>query len=586
MNALALSPLLAYTLIAVTALLVILLHLLRPRAMQRAVSSTVLWAEVLRQRGKYHAPWRWLLSLLLCLLVGLALAFALGRPEGIGAGQLKLIVVLDNGPSMAARTGDGQSRWQHAVAKARTLVGTTSVDVMLVDTMGSAPVEGFVRPARAIAAIDTFEVITYGTPRAPVLPETGDFDVHVISDGVAGFAVPPDAVIHSVFEPAVNVAITGLQVRPFPADPLKVEAFVQVYNASTQSRRVRLSLRGANDFSVAQDLQMASGELIDASFDITDFDSGVLAAAALTEGDAFVPDDIAFAIVAPHRTRKVLLVTKGNPRLEDAIRALPGVRLSVVEPGAWNDTIVADAYVFDGFAPEQQPSAGTLLFRPGATTWLPEARRVVSDPVVSSWSRGSALLDGVAWERVRVARASLMTTLPQDVSALVDTADGALITTGTAGGRWIAVGFSPEASNLSLEPGLPVFLGNALRWLIENDAVLSTGIGTVRLPLQEARIVDGSGTVVRSRAFGGETLFDAPRPDVYTALTADARLRIVANVLDPRDADINVSRFENRGGSRSQGLGAARIEPWIALAAFALILMLVEWITWARRLSR
>ena len=585
MNALALSPLLAYTVVAITALLIVLLHLLRPRALRRAVSSTLLWVQVLRQRSKYHAPWRWLLSLLLCLLVGMALALALGRPEGPGSGQSKVVVVLDNSPSMAARTRDGTSRWHHAVEKAHSLIDSTGVEVMLVDTMGRAPVEGFVHPARALDALGRFQVVSHGAPRAPVLPETGEFDVHVISDGVAGFDVPPDAIVHSVFEQAVNVAITGLQVRPYPADPLRVEAFVQVYNASTQAQRVRLSLRGSEKFSVAQELQMDSGELIDASFDISDFDAGVLAAAALAEGDAYASDDLAFAMVAPHRVRDVVLVTGGNARLEDAIRSLPGVRLGVIAPDAWNDAVGADVFVFDRFTPKQRPSRGVLLFRPGATAWLPGERRAVRDPVISDWSRGDDLLDGVAWQRLRVGRASLMTDLPDERSAQVRTADGALIASGTEGGRWIVAGFSVEDSNISLQPGLPVFLGNALRWLSEGDAVISTGLGAVRVPLPKARVVDGAGVPVPVRAFGGETLFDATRPDVYTALTETEKLRIVVNVLDPRDADINVSRFETVSTSQVGLSGIARIEPWIALVVFALVLMLVEWLAWVRRFA-
>ena len=110
MNVLASSPALAYALIAITALLIFLLHLLRPRALRRAVSSTVLWAQVLKGRRRYHAPLRWLLSLLLCLAIGLALAAALGRPEGLGDDRNKIVIVLDNAPSMAARTRDGESR--------------------------------------------------------------------------------------------------------------------------------------------------------------------------------------------------------------------------------------------------------------------------------------------------------------------------------------------------------------------------------------------------------------------------------------------------------------------------------------------
>lgn len=585
MNALALSPLLAYGLVGLTALLIFLLHLLRPRPMRRAVSSTVLWEEVLRQRRKYHTPWRWLLSLLLCLAVGLALALALGRPGGFGADQSKVVVILDNGPSMAARTRDGESRWLHAVAMARELIESIGVDVMLVDTMGRAPVNGFVRPAQALDALDRFEIVSHGTARAPILPESGTIDVHVISDGVASIEIPSDALIHSVFEPAVNVAVTGLQVLPLPTDPVRIEAFVQVYNASLNPAQVRLSLRGDGGFSVTQELQMSAGELIDATFDVSDFDAGVLAAAALTQGDAFPRDDIAFAMVAPHRYRDVLLVTKGNARLEDAVRSLPGVRLKVISPQAWQPTIRADAYLFDRFAPEQLPARGALLFQPGVVSWMSARQRLVSEPLVRDWARGNNLLDGVSWQTLRVGRASVMVDLPDNAEVLVSTGSGALVIGGTGSPRWIIAGFSPEDSNLSLQPGLPVFLGNALRWLGDKEIVVSGGLGTVHVPLPQARIVNGSGQALESRTFAGETMFNADRPDVYTAFADNAKARVVANVLDPRDADINLTVFD---GSRSAGgrtMSQPRIEPWTALVAFALLFLFIEWVAWARRVE-
>lgn len=585
MNALALSPHIAYGLVGAVALLIILLHLLRPRPMRRAVSSTVLWEQVLRQRKKYHTPWRWLISLLLCLVVGLALALALGRPEGFTPAQSRLVVLLDNSPSMATTTRDGQSRWLHAVARAREVIESAGVNVMLVDTMGHAPVSGFVRPSQALDALEHFEVVSYGLARAPMLPESDTFEVHVISDGVANFEIPPGAIVHSVFEPAVNVAITGLQTRPFPTDPLRVEAFVQIYNASTTPERVRLSLRGGNGFALAQQLQMGAGELIDASFDISGLDEGVLAAAAMAEGDAFSRDDIAFAMVEPHRVRNVLLVTAGNARLEDAIRSLPGVRLKVIAPDDWRDAMTADVYLFDRFSPPQLPSRAALLFHPQTVSWMPVRQRVVHDPTVTAWARDNNLLDGVAWPALRVREASVMRDIPAHTEALVSTAEGTLIAAGTGARRWIVAGFSPEDSNLSLQPGLPVFLGNALRWLGGTEPVITTGLGAVRVPLAQARIVDGAGQTLNSSTFGGETMFDANKPDVYTAFANAATLRVVANVLDPREADVNNSRFDSSHRDVMRPAGYARIEPWTALVAIALVFVLFEWVAWTRRVT-
>jgi hypothetical protein len=165
MNFLAFSPLLAYSFLATVALLIFLLHLLRPRALRRVISSTVLWSEVIKAHKKRHAPWRWWLSLLLCLLIGLALAIALTQPQGLGHPQPRVVVLLDNSPSMAARTRDGETRWAHAVDRARALIASTRADVMLADTMGRAPISGFVRPEQAIAALDELNLVAYGPVR-------------------------------------------------------------------------------------------------------------------------------------------------------------------------------------------------------------------------------------------------------------------------------------------------------------------------------------------------------------------------------------------------------------------------------------
>ncbi len=585
MNFLAFSPVFAYSLLAAVAVLIVLLHLLRARALRRTISSTVLWAEVIKTHRKYHAPWRWLLSLLLCLLIGSALALALTRPQGLGPAQTRVVVLLDNSPSMATRTRDGETRWAHAVSLARELIASTDAEVMLADTMGYAPIDGFVRPAQAIAELDRLPVISYGLVRKLTLPPLTNIEVHVITDGIADYELPAGARMHSVFEPADNVAVTGLQTRAFPTDPLRVQAFVQVYNASPVPKRVRLSLRGGDRFSLAQELQMNAGELIDAVFEITDFPQGVLAAAVTSRDDAYALDDIAFALVAPHRVRNILLVSEGGQRLEDSIRSLPGVRLTRVRPDAYNSAKPADAYVFDSFAPLRAPSRGALLFRPPAVSWLPGARRDTRAPAVTDWDRGQALLDGVDWRSLRVGRATLIADTPARVDELVRTSNGALIAAGSASARWVVAGFAPEDSNLPLQPDFPVFLGNALNWLTETEPDVSSSLGPIRIPLANAQVTDGNGAVVTSLAIPGATMFDAVQPDVYTARADGRRIRIVANVLDPRDADINASRFSARSGGEIRVAGSSRIEPWFALAAIAFIFLLIEWAAYVRRFT-
>src|SRR5690349_8291946 len=275
------NSIVAYGVLATIAALIVALHLLKPRAQRRVVSSTLIWASVARLRKSGDKLWRWWLALALSLAVGLAIALALTRPEIAGtAFGARMVLVLDNSPSMAARTRDGKSRWTHAVEQARAQIESAGTQILLVDTMGHAPVSGFVARPEALVVLERLHVVTYGSAQLPALPIDAA-ELHLFSDGVASLDIPPRAVIHSVFEAADNVAITALEVRPFPADPTRFEAFVQVFNASPEPQRARLTLRGGEHFSATQHLDLAAGELVDASFEVSRFEGGVLAAAAL-----------------------------------------------------------------------------------------------------------------------------------------------------------------------------------------------------------------------------------------------------------------------------------------------------------------
>jgi len=92
-----LHPLLGYALLAAIAVFVVLLHLLKPRPQQVIVSSSLLWASVVRKRKSRDRIWRWWLSLVLSLAAALAIALALTHPDAPGAlPGTRMVLVLDN----------------------------------------------------------------------------------------------------------------------------------------------------------------------------------------------------------------------------------------------------------------------------------------------------------------------------------------------------------------------------------------------------------------------------------------------------------------------------------------------------------
>ena len=334
---LALSPVVAYALLAGVALVILLLHLFKPPPRRLVIPSVLLWARI--GRGRKRPPARRLLSLLLALGAGLSLALALTRPEiaAIGASGQPLALVLDNSPSMAALMSDGRTRWEHAIEQARALLAA-------VERGDRSDAAGHRRAASACRA--SSNAMPRSQRSSACRPPRGDRRAcrgrrssparKCTCSPMASrrSTAPEGAVVHSVFEAADNVAVTAFEARPLAQDPTRYEAMVQVLNASPGDRRVRLLITGGGGFSITQDLDLRAGETVNATFDVSDFEGGVLGAAAVCETDAFALDDLAYAVIPPHRPKRVLLVTAGNPPLEDALRHVPGMRLSVVTPAA------------------------------------------------------------------------------------------------------------------------------------------------------------------------------------------------------------------------------------------------------------
>jgi hypothetical protein len=587
---LALTPIVAYALLAGVALVILLLHLLRPPPRRVVVPSLVLWARVIRDRKRPDA--RRVLSLLLALGAGLSLALALARPEigALGTSAHRLALVFDNSPSMAARMGDGRSRWEHAIEQARALLEQSSAatEVRLLDTVGRLGVHAFVERDAAIAALARLPAAAWGRAHMPTASLLAGAQVHLFTDGVAQVDAPELAIVHSLFEPADNLAVTAFEARPLTQDPTRYEALVQVVNASPGALRARLLITGGDRFSIAQDLDLRAGETVNATFDVSDFEGGVLGAAVVCETDALALDDFAYAVVPPHGPKRVLLVTTGNPPLEDALRGLPGVRLSVVAPDSYPRAGKHDVAVFDRFAPAEPPAAGALLLLPPARKWLAGQSAVLTRPRITSWNEGHAVTGGIAWRNLRLARAALSSAPNIGSDALVlasGSGSGAVVTAGYSQARWIQVGFALQDSNFPLQPDFPVFLGNALSWVNAPTPVLARGMGSVEVALPGAQVHDGSGNPVAASATEQGVVFEASRADVYTLSAPSGQILVVVNVADPRYAQINRTRLKGGDATAVQLETPARswiTELWALLLLLAGAFLLFEWTVFTR----
>lgn len=593
MRFLALSPALTLALIAAGLVLVTVAYLLKPGRRKVAVASLAVWSRVLNRHRPSIQRWRWWLSLLLAGLIVATLALALSRPEPAAfvAQSQRVVLMLDNSPSMAARARDGATRWQHAVAQAQTWVaglGAAS-EVMVLDSMGQAPVAGFVPPSHASRTIASLPLMTTGTPRRRELPSPlPRAQVHWFTDGVSLPLAPDGVQVHNVFEPASNVGITAFAARARPGDATQVRAVVEVTNALHEIARVRLDVTGPG-FQEIREVTVSAGGSALASFDVSRGEAG-LYRASLQTSDAIAADDTGYAWVPRHAPITTLLVTPGSPRLEDSLRALAGIQLSVVAPSRYRPDVRHEVVVFDRYTPDGAPAQASIHF--GASELFATRARPVRETAAVAWDSVHALTTGVAWSDLRIGRGRLRDGGVPTQAVLVSAApldggpEGALIIAQEGSPRRVHLGFAVEDSNFALQAGFPVFLGNTLAWLTQQAVPQARELGEVSVPGVAGEVVDAQSGPVAAFHDASRTRFTARTPGLYTVTQQGRRVQVLVNGFDPARSRINDSVLPPQQLTpllADHRRHVPRAEFWTLLLGGVALLLLVQWASFTRK---
>jgi hypothetical protein len=213
----------------------------------------------------------------------------------------------------------------------------------------------------------------------------------------------------------------------------------------------------------------------------------------------------------------------------------------------------------------------------------------MDSPIVTEVEKDHPLLRWVALKDMNVSRSQVFTPQPGDVS-LASSLGRSLLIAGTRDDhRAVALGFAPSASDLPLRVAFPVLLVNALRWLTGHNIELPDEVRT--------------GHRARLPAFGALSLVGphdqhvtAPLQNGYAEVLLDrvgfwhdGDRVISANLSDARESAIASAPIVLGGQTLQAPTMAQRLSPraslWRWLAVLALLLVLIEWWTFHRRIT-
>jgi hypothetical protein len=397
--------------------------------------------------------------------------------------------------------------------------------------------------------------------------------------------LPPGVEVESVFEPAFNVGITAFDVKPVPGEDTRAQALIEVSNAAPEAVPAEIELADRRGHHAVARVSVAALQSAATMIDVSGFDGGPVAARVRSPGDALALDDVAYAWMPSLKIITVGLVTAGSPYLEQALRHTPRVRLTVMVPGSFSPAVKVDAWVFDRFAPRAAPVQPSLLFRPPDASWLPKRSGELTAPAARSWNAAHPLLENLSMKDVIIDTALRLPAGDDNVVLLKDAQQQPLMLAKETDPRRVIVGFALEDSNFPLEAGFPVFLANALHWLTADPVARMRSLGPVMVPLSGARVVGMDGKEVPTFATPQGTAFTPAEPGLFTAVARESVERIAVNVFEPRVTQVNGSRLPPMKEASVEVPRGAAWSPWRALLLLALLLLVVEWWTWNRRVT-
>ncbi len=420
---------------------------------------------------------------------------------------------------------------------------------------------------------------------------------------------------------ATNYGIIAFSTRPHQSEPDQQQVFAELENFSEADANLVAELYLDDALIDASETAIPAGETRGIVFDLADTDAGVLRL-QLRSRDALPLDNVAYAVLDRPRRARGLLVTPGNDPLQLALatqKAQELAEIDVVPPSAlktddYQQNAIAGYYdliLYDQCRPPAMPQSNTLFFGrlpPTTSGWqTAQAERVPAPQIIDS-DRAHPLMQLIELGNVEIAE-SLVLRPPPGSEVLVDSHQGPIMAIAPRGGfEDVVVGFElvgqTEAgekyanTNWPLRLSFPTFILNALQYL-GGQSLAGGSLGArpgevvqlkpttldaalaVRRPdgQTEAVAADRTGTV----HFSGTTQLG-----VYQLREKNqATRRFAVNLLDrnesnlaPRTASVQIGFVEVEG---QRGLVAGRRELWKWLLSGALVVLVLEWYIYNRR---
>ena len=586
--------------------LLILLQLFR--AARREVDVAVLrfWVSGTEEHTRsvrLHQRILWTPSLLLQLLAVVLASLAIAEPVVTAErqGWARSILIVDNSASMSATDVAG-NRLEALRREVEAFLAQLNrgQEAMIVEAGRHPSVKvPFTGDARELTAglreIGIFAGVANVEEALRLASELAEddppADIHLFTD--AAYAPPrlpsstTPVVWHVVGSDSNNAGITAFQIRADIGTESGYEAFIALSNVSDAAKDLTLRVAIEDRVFYKERIVLPARRQRSYIIPIAYKGAGVVRA-EIDPRDDLAVDDVAYSVLPDMRGRRVVLVSRGNFFLENALRSDPYLDVVSIQPEHFSPASAkADVVILDR-VPVREVSSGNYLLIQSLPANVPiTATKEVDFPKVVDWDREHPIGRYLDLSNLLIKKA--VGVRPEgDCAAIVAARETPLIAACSYKGRRIVfVGFDLLQSEIPLRAALPILVTNIVDWLspssLENRPQhLRAGERFIAqvdpaVTAAEVRMPDGSREAVR--VSDGTFSFDQTlQAGLYTVpLGADQR-NFAVDLLDQAETNI----LPRRGMEASPSLSGPvrryshRQELWWYLALLALLAMAVE----------
>ena len=423
-----------------------------------------------------------------------------------------------------------------------------------------------------------------------------------------------------------NVGIVAFNVRRYIANKAAYEVYIEVQNFGTELAHRQLALYNGKTQVELKKLDIPPGQRVRSIVSKlpASAESELRASLRPVEGvangsDSFALDDTAYALLPQRKKQKVMMVTEDNLFLEAALLVLDDdIIPTKLTPAAFDaDPRVAekvDVVIFDEHTPKElpPPPVNLLFFHPTGDKSPFVIRGEVSSPRITETDEGHPIMRWVQMSDVYTDKTAVFAIdNKKGESAVAYYVRDAMIATKRESRRKIvAFGFSlpsegrESATDLPMRVAFPMLLVNTLDWFAGDTTDLLTTYPTgkrERIPLDgvvgatEAEIVGPDGVMTKAPVLDNLASFYGNRVGFYEVAAKNATgktlstISLAANLASASESDIAPSAELSLGGKKLEApepfSPSTSRKIWVYLLFLAMGLIVMEWVTYHRRIT-